>query len=86
MISASTPEEHLDNVKTSITKIRTVWYQSKKNQMCFLCVPPWNIWGHRVDSKDLHTLESKVTAVMDAPRPRDVQELRSFLGTRTLLW
>ena len=36
--------------------------------------------GHRVDSKGLHTLESKVTAVMDAPRPRDVQELRSFLG------
>ena len=28
----------------------------------------------------LHTLESKVTAVVDAPCPRDVQELRSFLG------
>ena len=36
--------------------------------------------GHRIDSKGLHTLESKVTAVVDAPHPRDVQELRSFLG------
>ena len=29
---------------------------------------------------DLHTLESRVAVVVDAPSPRDVQELRSFLG------
>ena len=33
-----------------------------------------------MDSKGLHTLESKVAAVMDALRLCDVQELRSFLG------
>ena len=36
--------------------------------------------GHRVDSKGLQTLESKAAAVVDAPCPRDVQELLSFLG------
>ena len=36
--------------------------------------------GHRVDSKGLHSLESKVAAVVDVPCPRNVQELRSFLG------
>ena len=36
--------------------------------------------GHRVDSEGLHTLDNKVTAVLKAPSPKDVQELRSFLG------
>lgn len=35
--------------------------------------------GHRVDSKGLHILESKIIAVVDAPHPCDIQELRSFL-------
>ena len=36
--------------------------------------------GHRIDSDGLHTLDSKVTAVLEAPCQKDVQELRSFLG------
>jgi len=35
--------------------------------------------GHRVGSKGLHTLESKVRAVVEAPHPHDQQELCSFL-------
>ena len=37
--------------------------------------------GHRVDSEGLHTLDNKVTAVLKAPSPKDVQELRSFLSS-----
>ena len=36
--------------------------------------------GHRVDSKGLHTTDSKLKAIVDAPSPRNAQELRAFLG------
>lgn len=36
--------------------------------------------GHRIDKFGLHPTESKVKAVKEAPTPRNVSELRSFLG------
>ena len=36
--------------------------------------------GHRIDAEGLHTTDSKLTAITQAPTPRNVQELRSFLG------
>ena len=36
--------------------------------------------GHLIRAKGLHTAESKVKAVVDAPEPRNLTELRSFLG------
>ena len=36
--------------------------------------------GHRIDSEGLHTMASKVEAISMAPQPRNIQELRSFLG------
>ena len=36
--------------------------------------------GYRVDQHGLRPLASKVTAITDAPQPRNVQELRAFLG------
>ena len=36
--------------------------------------------GHPVDAEGLHTLDTKVAAIQQAPCPKDVQELHSFLG------
>ena len=36
--------------------------------------------GRRVDSEGLHILDNKVTTVLKALSPKDVQELCSFLG------
>lgn len=45
------------------------------------------LWGdsveylsQKVDDKGLHMTSKKVKAITGAPKPRDVQELRSFLG------
>ena len=79
LISASTPEEHLDNVKQVLKRLEQYGIRARKSKCAFMCTAVEYL-GHRVDSKGLHTLESKVAAVVDAPCPRDVQELRSFLG------
>ena len=36
--------------------------------------------GYKVDNEGIHPLESKVAAIIEAPEPRDVRELRAFLG------
>ena len=36
--------------------------------------------GHRVDAQGVHTLAKKQKAILEAPKPWNVQELHSFLG------
>ena len=36
--------------------------------------------GHQIDGEGLHTPPSKVSAIVDALEPKNVQKLRSFLG------
>ena len=36
--------------------------------------------GHRVDADGIHTTEDKLQAIVQAPAPKNVHELRSFLG------
>ena len=36
--------------------------------------------GHRVDAEGLHITTDKLEAIQKTPAPKDVQELRSFLG------
>ena len=36
--------------------------------------------GHKIDGEGLHPTEDKLAAIRDAPRPKDVTALKSFLG------
>ena len=36
--------------------------------------------GHWIDAEGLHAMPSKLQAIVQAPAPKNVQELRSFLG------
>ena len=36
--------------------------------------------GYKIDAKGLHTTPQKVKAIQQAPHPKNVQQLRSFLG------
>jgi hypothetical protein len=36
--------------------------------------------GYRIDSQGIHTMQSKVEAILQAPPPENPQQLRSFLG------
>ena len=36
--------------------------------------------GYRIDAHGLHATEGKLQAILQAPTPRNLQELRSFLG------
>ena len=36
--------------------------------------------SYKIDAKGLHTTPQKVEAIQQAPYPKNVQQLRSFLG------
>ena len=36
--------------------------------------------GHKIDRESLHPTEDKLSAIRDAPRPKDVPALKSFVG------
>ena len=36
--------------------------------------------GHKVDATGIHTSQRKVEAIQKAPTPKNVQQLKSFLG------
>ena len=46
----------------------------------FLLEPSVEYLGYIVDKEGLHATPSKVEAITQAPEPRNLQELRSFLG------
>ena len=51
-----------------------------KRSKCRVLQSSVEFLGHRVDAEGIHPLESKLKAIVQAPAPKNVQELRSFLG------
>ena len=51
-----------------------------KQSKCEFLQPSVSYLGHSVDAQGLHTLPSKLEAIINAPEPKNLQQLRSFLG------
>ena len=79
LVCGGTAEENLKNVEQVMLRLKQYGIKAKKEKCVFLAKTVEDL-GHRVDESGLHTLDSKVAAITKAPRPKNVQELRSFLG------
>ena len=69
----------MKNLAAVLQRLREHGLRVKK-EICEFLQPSVEYLGHKIDAKGLHALESKVEAITKAPTPRNVQELRSFLG------
>ena len=45
--------------------------------------PPVSYLGHKIDNDGLHPTEEKFKAILEAPEPNNVSELKSYLGVLT---
>ena len=79
LITGSTEQEHLENLSKVLNRLATAGMRLQKEKCEFL-LPSVSYLGHVISAQGLHTSESKVEAVIKAPAPRNVAELRSFLG------
>ena len=80
LVTGKTAQEHFDTLAEVLMRLEAAGLRLKKNK-CLFFVPELVYLGHKIDKTGIHTVSSKVAAIVDAPIPQNVSELRSFLGT-----
>ena len=72
-------EEHLDNLKKVFDRLEQAGFRLKR-QKCGFLLPSIEYLGHIIAAEGTKPNNQKVKAIMNAPTPTDVSQLRSFLG------
>jgi len=79
LVTGATEQEHLKTLEEVLTRLERAGLRLKKPK-CLFMVPSVDFLGHKIDSQGLHPTPEKVKAVQEAPKPRNVRELKSYLG------
>ena len=82
LITGSTESEHLQALGEVLNRLAHAGLRAKKHK-CHFMQPRVTFLGHVIDESGLHPIPSKVQAIKDAPRPKNVAELKSYLGLLT---
>jgi hypothetical protein len=79
LVTGATEEEHLRNLEEVLRRLKKYGIRVKKSKCRFM--QKWiRFLGLIIDALGLHASTEKVEAVLKAPRPLNVKQLRSFLG------
>ena len=54
-----------------------------RKSKCLFMAPSVSYLGYKIDAEGLHPLPDKLQAVKAAPTPRNISELKSYLGLLT---
>ena len=79
LVTGANDAEHLKNLEAVLKRLQQYGIHLKRSKCRFLC-PRVEYLGHLIDSQGLRATKSKVEAIVNAPPPQNVQQLRSFLG------
>ena len=79
LIMSSTREQHLQILESVLQRLQQHGVKVRKEKCKFLS-PSVEFLGYCIDEKGRHPLQNEVQAIHNAPVPKNVSELRSFLG------
>lgn len=79
LVSGEDEADHLKNLDEVLSRLEEVDLRLKRGKCAFM-QKEGEYLGHRVDAQGLHLVEKKVKAIMDAPAPTNVTELKAYLG------
>ena len=79
LVTGANDQEHLQNLEQVLERLSHQGMRLKESKCSFL-MPSVDYLGHRIDASGLHPTSEKLEAVLKAPTPRNLKELRSFLG------
>ena len=79
LVMGDTEQEHLANLAQVLGRLQDAGMRLKREKCAFL-LPSVAYLGHVISADGLHTSDSKVEAIVDAPDPKNLTELCSFLG------
>ncbi len=82
LITGRTAAEHLASLEEVLQRIESAGLRFKK-QKCFFMEQSVIFLGYQVDAHGLHLVAEKVRAVQDARQPRNMSELKSYIGLLT---
>ena len=79
IVMGKTDEEHLRNLDEVLSRLERAGMRLKKEK-CVYMVPEVEYLSHKINSEGLQPSDSKVAAIVEAPPPKNVSELKAFLG------
>ena len=79
LLTGPSVNEHLSTLNKVLQKLGDAGLKLKKSK-CVFMADSVTYLGHRIDSQGLHPLEEKVKALQAVPDPKNVTELKSYLG------
>lgn len=79
LITAKSEADHLHNLSVVLERLEEMGVRLKREKCTFL-IAEVEYLGHRISARGIQPVSAKVRAVKDAPKPKDVSQLRSFLG------
>ena len=79
LVTGSNEKEHLYNLHRVLEHLAAAGVTLKKSK-CIFAVSLVEYLGHIIDKEGLHPSPEKLRAIQEAPQPRNVTELKSFLG------
>ncbi|XP_043226576.1 uncharacterized protein K02A2.6-like [Amphibalanus amphitrite] len=82
LISSRTTEEHLKTLDDVLGRLKRAGLKVRPAKCRFL-VPSVEYLGHIVDKDGIRPTPAKVRAIQSAPEPKNVKQLKSFLGILT---
>ena len=88
LITGRTEEEHLHNLGKVLERLNKAGLRLKKSK-CEFMLPQVDYLGHTISAEGLKPTKEKVRAILEAPTPSNVSQLKSFLGfikKYKLLW
>ena len=79
ILTGTSDEDHLERLEEVLQRLQRHDIRARLAK-CKFMQPSVTFLGHRVDAEGIHTTEDKLKAIVEAPAPKNIQELRSFLG------
>ena len=80
IVTGKNDEDHLKNSSVVLSRLQKYGLRGGERSKCVFLQLEMEFLGYRIDKTGLHTSDEKVTAIKQAPTPKNVTHLRSFLG------
>ena len=79
LVTGRNKQEHLEHLEQVFKRLKDAGIRLK-GEKCKYLLPSVDYLGHTISQEGLHTSDEKVEAILRALAPKNVAELRSFLG------
>ena len=82
LITGKNDEEHLKSLEMVLKRIEDAGMLLKKEK-CVFMAKSVSYLGHIIDFQGLHPTQDKVDAIQEAPSPKNLTQLKDYLGLLT---